>query len=112
MRAVKTTPEADLDLKSITFRFAVQFMVWVPIVVGIVHQLLMFAFDVNGIYVGLNPPGTIYPFVTLELTWWLVLTILTATLCLLTYTNRIRPHRLVTPFYIYLVFLLIWVRPI
>ena len=87
-------------------------MVWVPIVVGIIHQLLMFTFEINGIYVGLNPPGTIYPFVTLEVTWWLVLTILTSALCFLAYTDRIRPHRLVTPFYIYLVFLLIWVRPI
>lgn len=117
-----TTPAANFNLTTGISRFIKLLIILIPIVVGLVHQLLMFvsrhaATDPNihpldGIYVILDPPGYIYPFVTLELAWWIALTLLTSILCLLVYAHRLRPHRLIYPFYLYLVFLLIFVKPI
>lgn len=89
-----------------------QILIWIPIVIGIVHQLLMWLFGVDRIYVFLNPPGYIYPFVTLETGWWFVLTLITSVLTILAFNNRIRPHRIAYPFYLYLLFLLILVKPV
>lgn len=107
-----TTPTSDADLRFLITNLVKLFLVWIPIVVGIVHQFLMFFFGIEGIYVVLEPPGTIYPFVTLEFGWWLVLTSATAIVGALAYFNRIHPHRLFYPFYIYLIYLLILVKPI
>jgi len=106
------TQTPNLDAKSITFGLVKQLIIWGPIVVGIIHQGLMFAFNIERIYVVLDPPGYIYPFTSLEFGWWIVLTLLSSVLCLLAYFNRIRPHRLVYPFYAYLIFLLIFVKPV
>ena len=99
------------------FRFNIsqlvrQFLMWIPLVIGLIHQLLMGLFGVDRIYVFLNPPKYIYPFVTLEFGWWFVLTLTTTVLFVLAYLNRIRPYRIVYPLYIYLVFLLIFVKPV
>lgn len=114
------TPAASLDLRTSASRFVKELLIWVPIVVGIVHQFLMFIsrdarppdVPVDRIYVVLDPPGYIYPFVTLELAWWIALTLVSSVLCLLIRAHLLRPHRLIYPFYIYLLFLLIFVKPI
>src|SRR5262245_48793085 len=100
-----TSPVSDLELKGLVSGLFKQALIWAPIVVGVVHQILMFLFDIDTIWVFLDPPGYIYPFVSLEGGWWLVLTFGTAMLCLLAYINRIRPRRVVYPLYIYLLFL-------
>jgi hypothetical protein len=80
--------------------------------VGIIFQILMYFFGVTRIYVVLDPPEYIHPFVTLETGWWLVITISSAIFYLLAYTERIRPRRLIYPLYIYIVYLLIFVKPV
>jgi hypothetical protein len=105
-------PRSNLDLKTLATGLSKQLLIWGPIVVGVIHQFLMFFFGINRIYVFLKPPEYISPFVTLEIQWWFVLTLLSSLLCLLVYTNRLRPQRLIYPFYIYIVFLLIFVKPI
>ncbi|MCB0209072.1 MAG: hypothetical protein KDJ52_07075 [Anaerolineae bacterium] len=107
-----TTPTSNADLKFLLGTLAKQFLIWIPIIVGLVHQFLMFFFGIQGINVILQPPGTIYPFVTLELGWWLLLTLVTASICFLAYFDRIRPRRMIYPTYLYLLFLLILVKPI
>lgn len=107
-----TTPTSNDDLRFLLGTIAKQFLIWVPIVIGLVHQFLMFFFGIEGINVILEPPGTIYPFVTLELGWWLLLTLAASSICFLAYFDRIRPRRLIYPTYIYLIYLLIYVKPI
>lgn len=107
-----TTPTSNDDLKFIVGMLIKQFLIWIPVIIGIVHQLLMALFDIQGINVILDPPGTIYPFVTLELGWWLLLTLITSSICFLAYFDRIRPRRIIYPTYIYLIFLLVYVKPI
>jgi hypothetical protein len=72
----------------------------------------MYFFEIESIYVFLDPPGYVYPLVSLEFAWWLVLTMTTAILCLLAYIGRLRPRRMVYPLYLYLLFLLILVKPV
>lgn len=103
---------ANLEFKDLGSALIRQALIWAPIVVGVVHQLLMALFDIDHIYVVLDPPGYIHPFASLDTTWWIVLTIGTALLCLLAYINRIRPRRIVYPLYIYLIFLLILIKPV
>ncbi|HRV93279.1 MAG TPA: hypothetical protein P5526_14045 [Anaerolineae bacterium] len=107
-----TTPTSNDDLKFLLGMLVKQFLIWIPVIIGLVHQFLMFFFGIQGINVILDPPGTIFPFVTLELGWWLLLTLATASVCFLAYFDRIRPRRIIYPFYIYLIFLLVYVKPI
>jgi hypothetical protein len=87
--------------------------VWAPIVGGLVHQFLML-FGIDGIYVFVNPPGVVYPQVSVEYTWWIVLILGSAMMCVLAYLDRVQsiPSRYVVPFYIYILFLLYFVKPI
>jgi hypothetical protein len=89
-------------------------LLWAPIVGGVVHQFLMFFFNIDGIYVFVNPPGVIYPFVSLEFSWWFVLLIGSTIMGVFAYSNRIGavPARFVVPFYGYILFLLYLVKPI
>lgn len=107
-----TTPTSSDDFHFLVSGVVRQILIWIPIIVGLVFQFLMFFFGFTRIYVFLDPPEYIKPFVTLELGWWLVLTVATAVLTVLTYFERIRPRRLRYPFYLYLIFLLILVKPI
>jgi len=43
-------------------------LVWAPIVGGVVHQFLMLFLGIDGIYVFVNPPGVVYPLVSVEYT--------------------------------------------
>lgn len=94
---------------------------WGPIACGIIHQIAMYIgrerpdperFDRIPVFV--NPPGDIGPFVTLEYQWWLVLMLVTSSVFLLIQLRRQSaiPKRVAVPFYIYLLFLLIFVKPI
>ena len=107
-----TNQASNLELKDLGSALLKQALIWAPIVVGVFHQLLMALFGIESIYVVLNPPGYIYPFASLDTTWWVVLTLATALLCLLAYINRIRPRRMVYPLYLYLIYLLILIKPV
>ncbi len=91
-------------------------LVWGGIVVGLIHQILMFLFAprFQDIYVFVRPPEYIYPFASVEYQWWLVVLFGTAILFVIAYLNLVRtiPHRLTYPTYIYLIFLLILVKPV
>ena len=98
-----------------------QLLIWVPVMIGVVHQLLMFFLNTpdnptqgDGIYVYVTPPEYVYPFVTLAYSWWFVLLFGASLTCILIYSNRIGniPQRFVFPFYAYILFLLILVKPI
>jgi formate hydrogenlyase subunit 3/multisubunit Na+/H+ antiporter MnhD subunit len=84
------------------------------IVVGVVHQFLMYFFRVERIYVFVNPPGYISPFVSLEYQWWFVLLLGSVVMCVMAYSDRLKniPTRLAYPFYFYILFLLIFVKPV
>lgn len=115
-----TTPAANLGLRLGISRFVKELIIWGPIVVGFVHQFLMFIsrdarppdMPLDRIYVLVDPPGYIYPYVTLELAWWVVLTLISCVLYLLARANRISPHRLLYACYIFMLWLLIFVKPI
>jgi hypothetical protein len=98
-------------MASIVFK---QLIIWGPIVVGLFHQLLMLLKVNNRLPVFVDPPGYIYPFVTLEWTWWLVLLFLSGVIALLIYAGRLQslPARMVYPLYIYIIYLLIFIQPI
>jgi len=112
----------DSELKKLFPRYLRRGAIWIPILVGLVHQLVMYLAWVFGstnpvwdsIPVFVTPPGYIRPLVTLEYQWWLVLTLTTFTLYLLIDYRRLPrvPRRASVPFYIYLLFLLIFVKPI
>jgi len=111
----------DVDFSKVLTYLAKLVAAWLPILVGIGHQIAMLfgrgrenSEFYDQIPVFLDPPGTIGPFVTLEYQWWLVLTIFTATCYLLVVSRRLPnlPRRFGVPFYVYLLFLLILVKPI
>ena len=110
-------------------------LIWGPITIGVIHQFLMFflneycpEYDTpetqkqlfecstrgDGIWVILDPPGYVYPFVTLEYQWWILLLLLSSAITLIIYFNRLPKmhNRSAMPFYIYVVYLLILVKPI
>jgi hypothetical protein len=96
-------------------------LIWLPIVGGLVHQFLMFLLNTpedpyqgDGIWVFVNPPGYVYPFVSLEFTWWFVLLLASATMAVMAYSHRIQslPSRFWVPAYGYILFLLILVKPV
>jgi hypothetical protein len=105
------TPIDNIDLRAFFVGFIKQVFFWTPIVVGIIFQILMRFFGFTRIYVILNPPEYIYPFVTLEPSWWLLMLLLSILVYFLASTGRLRPHRLVVPLYLYIVYLLIFVKP-
>lgn len=91
-----------------------KFLPWFPIIVGIIHQFLMAFFGIEGIYVFVNPPQYIHPWASLEYQWWIVLTFVTSLMYILMYLNRLPsvPRRIMIPTFVYLLFLLILVKPI
>lgn len=106
-------PSSELDKRLLLALFK-QILIWGPIIVGVVHQFLMYFFDIQRIYVFVNPPEYIYPFVSLEYQWWFVLLLFSGVFCILAYSDRfsVIPSRMVYPFYLYILFLLIFVKPV
>lgn len=81
----------------------------VPIICSTVAQSY---YSLEGsLNVYLNPPGRIYPVASLEWLWWLILVFGTLIFCGLTTTRRL-PRRLFYTAYIYLIFILIFVKPV
>jgi hypothetical protein len=104
----------DFNGKSLTPALFKHILLWIPIVGGIIHQFVMGVFDYDCMPVLLDPPGYLKPTVTLEYQWWLLLILVSAFVFVLAYLERIRtfPNRLVVPFYFYILFLLIFVKPV
>jgi hypothetical protein len=127
MVASQTT---DFKVKSLTPALLKHILLWIPIIGGLVHQFVMWFYVLTRgevtqpeplvgskfdcMYVFLDPPGYLKPIVTLEYQWWFLLLLVSAFVCILAYLERIRtfPNRLVIPFYLYIVFLLIFVKPV
>lgn len=91
-------------------------------VVGLVHQFLL-AFlaernrvdgGIGCIYVFVEPPGNVCPWVSLEYQWWIVLLLGSALACITAYSERFQgiPRRIALPIYIYILFLLVLVKPV
>lgn len=85
-----------------------------PVVVGVAHQLVMITTGFDYIPVLLDPPGYIGPLISLEFFWWFLLTVGSGTASFLIFAHRIKrtPTRVGVPFYLYLIFLLIFVKPV
>jgi predicted small integral membrane protein len=116
-----TQTSTEFRSENLFWFYARQAAFWTPVIIGAVHQLLMLIgriinapnrFDEIPVFV--DPPGQIEPFVTLEYQWWLVLVVISAILCYLILSRRLAtmPKRAATPFYVYLLFLLILVKPL
>jgi hypothetical protein len=104
----------NLDSKKIAPIILRQAAIWFPVAIGVLHQFLMFIDYSDRIYVFVDPPGYIEPFVTLEFQWWVVLLVGSATAAVLAYSRYLPtvPNRIALPFYLYALFLLILVKPI
>ena len=85
-----------------------------PVVVGVGHQIIMALFNIDRIYVFINPPEYIYPWLSLEFSWWFLLVIVSSGICFMAASERLDriPTRIALPFYTYLLFLLILVKPV
>ncbi len=91
-----------------------QVLAWLVIFFGVLRQFLIVITGNNCMPVLLNPPGEICPFASVNAVWWFVLALGTAFLYILTAAGRLEaiPTRVVNPFYLYLIFLLIFVKPV
>ncbi len=109
-----TRPPEEVNTRRLTAALFKQAMIWGPIVVGLVHQFLMAFFGIDRIYVFVDPPGYIQPWATLEWQWWFVLLLFSSFIALIGYSARFPsvPSRIALPFYLYILFLLIMVKPI
>jgi hypothetical protein len=89
-------------------------LIWGPIVVGVVHQFFMYFFGIERIYVFVDPPGYVYPWASLEFEWWFVLLLGSAIIGILAYSGKFPriPSRIAIPFYFYILFLLLLVKPV
>ena len=104
----------NLDTNRLVPALIKQLFIWAPIVIGVVHQLLMAFFGIEDIYVFVDPPGYIEPMVTLQWQWWVVLLLISAAICISSYSDRLQNvvGRLAFPLYMYILFLLILVKPV
>lgn len=110
------------DLSTFSVQRAVRWLIRLfPIILGVVHQLVMLAGrgrenwqDYDKIPVFVDPPGSIRPVVTLEYQWWIVLILIAGSFYALIILRQIPslPRRFSVPFYVYLLYLLILVKPI
>jgi hypothetical protein len=104
----------NFDSKKLGPALVKQLFIWGPVVIGVVHQFLMFFFKIERIYVFVSPPGYIGPIVTLQSQWWFVLLLGSAAVCISAYLGRLQNivGRLAFPLYLYILFLLIFVKPV
>lgn len=104
----------DSELKKLAPILIKQIIIWGPIVVGVVHQFLMYFFGIDSIYVFVDPPGSIRPLVSLGWQWWFVLLLASSVICVAAYSKRFStiPSRITLPMYLYILFLLIFVKPV
>ena len=111
---MRTPVTPEFDLGRVLPTLVKQTLIWGPIAVGLVHQVLMFFFGIDRIYVFVNPPEYIGPIISLGYEWWLVLLVASAFVAILAYSDRLTrmPKRVALPLYIYILFLLILVKPV
>jgi hypothetical protein len=104
----------DAELKQNLYDLIKNSIVALPLAVGIVHQFLMAFFGIEDIYVFVDPPGRISPWASVQFEWWIVLLFGTTTLFVMLFFRRLPrvPRRMIYPVYFYLVFLLIWIKPV
>jgi hypothetical protein len=104
----------NFDSKGLPLALVKQVMIWAPVVIGVVHQFLMLVFGIENIYVFVDPPGYIEPMVALSWEWYVVLLLISAAVCISSYLGSLQNvvGRLAFPLYIYILFLLILVKPI
>jgi hypothetical protein len=74
----------------------------------------MAMFGIERIYVLLDPPGYIGPWASVQFIWWAVLLLASGGTALLIVLNQLPsvPHRVVYPLYVYVVFLLVFIKPV
>lgn len=91
-----------------------QYLAWSLIGFGLLRQFLMISTGQNCMRIFLDPPGRICPWASVSFLWWFVLTMGAAMMYILKAANRMEgiPTRVVNPFYLYLIFLLIFVKPV
>ncbi len=109
-----TTPTTtELDIRKILPTLIKYFIIWGLIALGLIHQILM-PFGISRIYVFVDPPGYLEPAVSLGFSWWVVLLLASSTIAILAYSERLKtmPRRIALPFYLYILFLLIFVKPV
>lgn len=108
------TPATNRDLRIALPGLIKWFLILGPVVGGLAHQLAMKFFGIDEMYVFVNPPGHIEPFVSLEWTWWFVLLAGSSLLAIFVYSERLQniPRRTASPFYLYVLFLLLLVKPV
>jgi len=89
-------------------------LVALPLLCGFFNQLLMWwSGQVSGIPVYVNPPGEIRPQISLEGSWWIAMVLGTIFLMVFCYLNKMRSvQRTIYPLYIFLIFLVIIVKPV
>ncbi len=111
MRAATTT---ELDIRKMLPTLIKYFFIWGLIALGLIHQLLMFLFGISRIYVFVDPPGYLEPGFSLGFSWWFVLLLASSTMSILASSGRLKtmPKRLALPFYLYILFLLIFIKPV
>lgn len=111
---MRAPPTPELDFERLLPALIKQMIIWGPIVAGLVHQFLMAFFDIDRIYVFVDPPEYIGPLASVPFQWWLILLIGSAVVAILAYSNRLRrvPKRTAIPFYVYILFLLIVLKPV
>ena len=104
----------DAELKQNLYDLFKKALVALPLAVGVVHQFLMAFFGIEDIYVFVDPPGRISPWASLQFEWWIVLLFGTTTLFVMLLLRRLPrvPRRMIYPTYAYLLFLLIFIKPI
>jgi hypothetical protein len=104
----------EAELKQTLYDLVKKSLVALPLAVGVAHQFLMAFFGIDDIYVFVDPPGHISPWASVQFEWWMVLLIGTSTLFVLLLLKRLHrvPRRMIYPVYFYLLFLLIWIKPI
>lgn len=112
MMRTPVTPEFDLG--KVLPTLVKQTLIWGPIAAGLAHQFLVFFFGIDRIYVFVDPPEYIEPIISLEYQWWFVLLMTSAFVAILAYSDRLKrmPKRVALPLYIYILFLLILVKPV
>jgi len=110
-----TPPTRSMDIRQLLVTGSMQLAIWGPIVIGIFNQLSMAFLGTESIYVFLEPPkdGRLYPFMSLEVSWWFVFVFITLISMVGTYVSQQRViNRMIYPLWLFLCFLLISVKPV
>ncbi len=109
------TSGRNIDIRQLLVTGSSQLAIWGPIIIGILNQLSMAFLHTQYIYVFLDPPkdGQLYPFMSLEISWWFVYAFVTILLMIATYVSKQRViNRMIYPLWLFLCFLLISVKPV